>query len=114
MAVSEHQAWSVRHPTDTTLRVRRNGLGGGARIVSGGDDMLPDPDHSAEELAAQFLAHFQDDGAFIGADGNGIQKERQCNVIIIGYDGKNQVTGKFSCQGQFLGQHGTDFSLGFI
>jgi hypothetical protein len=29
-------------------------------VVSGGDDMLPDPDHSAGELAEQFLARFPD------------------------------------------------------
>ncbi len=29
-------------------------------IVSGGDDMLPDPDHTAQELAAQFFERFPD------------------------------------------------------
>jgi hypothetical protein len=29
-------------------------------VVSGGDDMLPDPQHTAQELAGQFLAHFSD------------------------------------------------------
>jgi hypothetical protein len=29
-------------------------------VVSGGDDMLPDPNHTAQELAEQFLAHFKD------------------------------------------------------
>jgi hypothetical protein len=29
-------------------------------VVSGGDDMLPDPNHTAHELAEQFLDHFKD------------------------------------------------------
>jgi hypothetical protein len=29
-------------------------------VVTGGDDMLPDPNHSAQELAAQFLERFPD------------------------------------------------------
>lgn len=29
-------------------------------VVSGGDDMLPDPNHSAAEIAAQFKRHFPD------------------------------------------------------
>lgn len=35
-------------------------------IVSGGDDMLPDPNHTADELAEQFLNHFGDspEGSF--------------------------------------------------
>src|SRR5262245_31422690 len=29
-------------------------------IVSGGDDMLPDPNHTAEQIARQFLERFPD------------------------------------------------------
>jgi hypothetical protein len=29
-------------------------------VISGGDDMLPDPHHAASDLAAQFLTHFPD------------------------------------------------------
>ncbi|MDX2146496.1 MAG: hypothetical protein SFZ23_03150 [Planctomycetota bacterium] len=31
-----------------------------AIVVSGGDDMFPDPNHTAQELAEQFLEHFKD------------------------------------------------------
>lgn len=46
-------------------------------IVSGGDDMLPDPDHTAEELAEQFLERFPDGFGVMQPHGDTFMQARQ-------------------------------------
>jgi hypothetical protein len=55
--------WSERYPgwaaSVNALR-RRPELAGADIVVTGGDDMLPDPDRDADALAAEFFARFPD------------------------------------------------------
>lgn len=40
-------------------------------VVTGGDDMLPDPDHTADELASEFFGHFPDGFGVMQPTGDG-------------------------------------------
>lgn len=54
-------------------------------IVSGGDDMLPDPKHSAEELARQFFDRFPDTFGVMQPHGDEYMNARQyCGSPFIG------------------------------
>lgn len=54
-------------------------------IVTGGDDMLPDPDHTAGELAAQFLGRFPDTFGVMQPHGDEFMcATRYCGSPFIG------------------------------
>lgn len=54
-------------------------------IVSGGDDMLPDPNHTAEELADQFFEHFPDGFGVMQPHGDEfLSAKRYCGSPFIG------------------------------
>ncbi|MFN0011209.1 MAG: hypothetical protein ACKVS8_06135 [Phycisphaerales bacterium] len=54
-------------------------------VVSGGCDMLPDPDHTAQELAAQFFEHFPDGFGVMQPHGDTFRNARHyCGSPFLG------------------------------
>jgi len=54
-------------------------------VVTGGDDMLPDPNHSADELAAQFLERFPDTFGVMQPHGDAyMASNRYCGSPFLG------------------------------
>lgn len=54
-------------------------------VVSGGDDMLPDPNHTAQELAAQFLERFPDTFGVMQPHGDEyLASRRYCGSPFLG------------------------------
>lgn len=72
-------------------------------IVSGGDDMLPDPHHSAKELAAQFFGRFPDGFGVMQPHGDEfLSAKRYCGSPFIGrawfqsmYSGRGPMYGGY-------------------
>lgn len=72
-------------------------------IVSGGDDMLPDPNHTAQELAAQFFRKFPDGFGVMQPHGDEfLCAKRYCGSPFIGrawfetmYAGKGPMYGGY-------------------
>jgi len=54
-------------------------------VVTGGDDMLPDPNHTAEQLAEQFLARFSDTFGVMQPHGDEyLASRRYCGSPFLG------------------------------
>jgi hypothetical protein len=54
-------------------------------VVSGGDDMLPDPNHTAQELAAQFMERFPDTFGVMQPHGDEyLAAKRYCGSPFLG------------------------------
>ncbi len=72
-------------------------------IVTGGDDMLPDPDHTAQELATQFLERFPDTfGVMQPHADEYLASRRYCGSPFLGrawidtmYHGQGPLFGKY-------------------
>jgi hypothetical protein len=72
-------------------------------VVSGGDDMLPDPNHSAQELARQFLERFPDTFGVMQPHGDEfLAARRYCGSPFLGrawcdamYAGKGPMYGAY-------------------